>query len=138
MDEIVEKLDDLNSDLLSNVKYKILTSLRNHWNGLSVFVGHPDVPMDNNKGERSIRNPATGRKNFYGSGSLRSSQLAAIMFSVFQTMGLWKINCHHWLRSYLTACAGNHGKAPEDLSAFLPWAMDEDRLYRLSKPLNTS
>lgn len=130
--------DDLDSDLLSNVKYKILTSLKTHWKGLSVFVGHPEVPMDNNNGENAIRNPVTGRKNFYGSGSQWSSQLAAIMFSIFKTMGLWKINCHHWLRSYLTACAKNHGKAPEDLSDFLPWEMDKDRLEQLSKPLDTS
>jgi len=126
--------DDSELDLLSKVKYKILTSLENHWDGLSVFVDHPDVPMDNNKGERSIRNPVTGRKNFYGSGSLWASQLAAIMFSIFQTIALCGLNCNHWLRSYLTACAENHGKAPEDLSPFLPWAMDDDRRHQLSKP----
>ena len=129
---------NLNSDLLSNVKYKILTSLKNHWEGLSVFVEHPEVPMDNNKGENSIRNPVTRRKNFYGSGSLWSSQLAAIMFSIFKTMALGKINCKHWLRSYLTACARNNGKVPEDLSPFLPWAMDEDRRQRLLKPIPDS
>ncbi len=45
--------------------------------------------MDNNNAERSIRSPVTGRKNFYGSGSLWASQLAAMMFSFFQTVGLW-------------------------------------------------
>ncbi len=130
--------DDPVFDLLSDVKCKILTSLQNHWEGLTVFVDHPEVPMDNNKGERSIRNPVTGRKNFYGSGSLWSSQLAAMMFSVFQTMVLCGLNNHHWLRSYLTACAENHGKAPEDLSPFLPWEMTEERRRQLVKPLNTS
>ena len=130
--------DDPDSDLLSNVKYKILTSLQNHWEGLSVFVDHPEVPMDNNNGERPIRNPVTGRKNFYGSGSLWSSRLAAIMFSIFQTMALCGLNCNHWLRSYLTACAENHGKAPDDLSPFLPWKMDEGRRHQLSRPPNTS
>jgi len=130
--------DDPDSDLLSNVKCKILTSLKTHWEGLSVFVDHPEVPMDNNNGESSIRNPVTGRKNFYGSGSLWSSQLAAIMFSIFQTMVLCGLNCNHWLRSYLTACAENHGKAPDDLSPFLPWEMDENRRYQLSKPPDTS
>jgi len=129
--------DDPDSDLLSNVKYKILTSLQNHWEGLSVFVDHPEVPMDNNNGERPIRNPVTGRKNFYGSGSLWSSRLAAIMFSIFQTMALCGLNCNHWLRSYLTACAENHGKAPDDLSPFLPWKMDEGRRHQLSRPPNT-
>jgi len=130
--------DDLCLDLLTRVKYKILTSLKNHWKGLSVFIEHPEVPMDNNPGEKSIRNPVTGRKNFYGSGSQWSSQLAAIMFSIFQTLGLWEINCNHWLRAYLTACAENHGKAPEDLSVFLPWEMDKERKQNLSRPPDTS
>ena len=129
---------DSDSNILSDVKFKILTSLKNHWDGLSVFVEYPEVPMDNNPGEKSIRNPVTGRKNFYGSGSLWSSQLAAIMFSIFQTMVLCGLNCNHWLRSYLTACAENHGKAPEDLSSFLPWEMDEKRRQELSKPPDTS
>jgi transposase len=132
------KSDGFDSSLLSDVKFKILTSLQNHWEGLSVFVKHPEVPMDNNPGEKSIRNPVTGRKNFYGSGSLWSSQLAAIMFSIFQTMNLWTLNCNHWLRSYLTACAENYGKAPENLSPFLPWEMNEKRRYELSKPPDTS
>ena len=133
------KPDDPDSTMLSEIKFKILTSLKNHWKGLSVFVEHPAVPMDNNHAEKSIRNPVTGRKNFYGSGSLWSSQLAAIMFSIFQTLVLWRINCNHWLRAYLTACAENHGKAPKDLSYFLPWKMDEDRLrHKLSHPPDTS
>jgi transposase len=151
-EKLVEKMDALaeerdvfieahnpdDSDLLSDVKYKILTSLQNHWKGLRVFVDHPEVPMDNNYGEQSIRNPVTGRKNFYGSASLWSSVLAAIMFTIFQTMALWGINRNHWLRSYLTACAENNGQAPEDLSGFLPWEMDEERRHKLSKPFDTS
>ncbi len=34
---------------------KVLTSLRNHWSGLTLFVDHPDVPMDNNEAERRER-----------------------------------------------------------------------------------
>ena len=130
--------DEHSSTVLSNAKYKILESLKTHWDGLSVFVEHPEVPMDNNKGENAIRNPVTGRRNFYGSGSVWSAQLAAMMFSIFKTLGLWKLNCHNWLNSYLNACAVNHGKAPEDLSLFLPWEMDEVRLDKLSKPIDTS
>lgn len=144
MDAMAEERDAFvdaygpDTNVLSEVKYKILTSLKNHWKGLSVFVDHPEVPMDNNKAERSIRNPVTGRKNFYGSGSLWSSQLAAIMFSIFQTIALCGLNCNHWLRLYLSACAQNHGKAPEDLSPFLPWQMVEERRQQLSKPFDTS
>lgn len=132
------KPHDPETTLMTEVKYKILVSLQNHWQGLCVFVEHPEVPMDNNKAERSIRNPVTGRKNFYGSGSLWSSQLAAMMFSIFQTIILCGLNCRHWLRSYLTACADNHGQSPEDLSPFLPWEMDDKRKQQLSKPFDTS
>jgi len=132
------KPDGPNSNFISNVKFKILTSLKTHWDGLSVFIKHPEVPMDNNPAEKSIRNPITGRKNFYGSGSLWSSQLAAIMFSIFQTVALCGLNCNHWLRTYLTACAENYGKVPEDLSPFLPWQMDENRRHKLSNPPDTS
>lgn len=132
------RTDAADSNLLTEVKFKILTSLKNHWHGLTVFVEHPEVPMDNNNGEQSIRNPVTGRKNFYGSGSLWSSELAAMMFSIFQTLVLCGLNCHHWLRLYLTACAENNGKPPEDLSPFLPWKMDKERRQQLAKPFNTS
>jgi len=60
------------------------------------------------------------------------------MFSIFQTIALDGLNCNHWLRSYLSACAQNHGKAPEDLSPFLPWKMDEERRQQLCKPIDTS
>ncbi len=127
-----------NSTLLKEVKFKVLASLKNHWDGLTVFIEHPKVPMDNNNAERSIRNPVTGRKNFYGSGSLWSSELAAMMFSIFQTLVLSGLNCHHWLRLYLTACAENNGKPPADLSPLLPWKMGKERQQQLAKPFNTS
>jgi len=130
--------DGPGSTMLTGVKFKVLTSLKNHWQGLTVFVDHPDVPMDNNNGEQSIRNPVTGRKNFYGSGSLWSSELAAMMFSIFQTLVLCGLNCHHWLRLYLTACAENNGKPLEDLSPFLPWKMNKECRQQLAKPFNSS
>jgi len=52
---------------LSEPALKVLTSMKNHWDGLTVFVHHPWVPMDNNAAERDIRTPVIGRKNFYGS-----------------------------------------------------------------------
>jgi transposase len=102
---------------------KVLESLRRHWSGLTVFVDHPEVPMDNNESERLARNPVIGRKNFYGSGSWWSGQLAAMLFSIFQTLSLWKMNPRVWLQAYLEACAAQQGQAPQNLSAFLPWSM---------------
>jgi transposase len=83
--------------------------------------------MDNNKAERLERIPVVGRKNFYGSGAVWSGLLTAIMFSIFQTLGLWNINPRLWLTSFLEACAANQGKAPEDIRSFLPFNMTEEQ-----------
>ena len=107
---------------------KVLQSMENHWSGLTVFVDHPDVPMDNNTGERTVRTAVVGRKNYYGSGSRWSGELTAMMFSLLMTVKLWDINPRTWLSAWLHACAANGNQAPNDLSAFLPWKMNEERL----------
>jgi len=61
--------------------------------------------------------------------------LAAALFSILQTLGLWGINPRHWLSAYLNACAERGGKAPQEIASFLPWSMDETRRAELSAPL---
>jgi hypothetical protein len=58
-----------------------------------------------------------------------------MLFSILQTVILWKLNPRHWLYAYLTACAENGGVAPTDLTPFLPWTMDEARRQKLRQPL---
>ena len=116
-------------------KQKVLSSLHNHWDGLTVFVTRPEVAMDNNTAERILRNPVVGRKNYYGSGSVWSAHLAAMMFSVLQTMLLWGLNPHHWLSAFLQACAESGARSPADLSSFVPWQMSAERRIELSRPL---
>ena len=117
------------------VKHKVLSSLHTHWDGLTVFVGRPEVALDNNSAERILRNPVVGRKNYYGSGSVWSAHLAARMFSLVQTVLLWGLNPHHWLSAFLHACAEHGGKSPTDLSAFLPWQMAPERREELARPV---
>lgn len=120
---------------LHSTQKKALSSLKNHWSGLTVFLDHPQTPMDNNKAENNVRNPATGQKNYYGSGTEWSAELAAMLFSILQTIILWNINPQHWLTVYLTACAKNGGQPPTDLAPFLRWAMGETRLGTFKQPL---
>ena len=75
---------------------KVLKSLARHWPGLTVFVDQPEVAMDNNAAERALRNPVVGRKNYYGSGSRWSAQLAASLFSIFATLRLNGLNPRLW------------------------------------------
>jgi transposase len=91
--------------------------------------------MDNNTAERGLRTPVVGRKNYYGSGSVWSAHLAAMMFSVLQTVLLWDLKPHHWLTAFLQACADHGGQSPTDLSAFLPWQMTPERRAELARPV---
>ena len=135
LSQMVKRRDEhLKDRKLAHPKKKVLKSLKNHWHGLTLFVAHPQVPMDNNTAEQGVRNPVTGRKNFYGSGSTWSATLAAMMFTLLKTILLWGLNPRHWLDRYLWVCAENGGAPPSDLSSFLPWQMDEQRKQTLSRP----
>jgi transposase len=113
---------------LHPARRKVLESLGNHWTGLTVFVEHPEVPMDNNTAERTERGPVVGRKNYYGSGAVWAGRLAAIMFSLMQTLCLWRLNPRAWLTAYLTACAEAGGQPAADVEGFLPWNLNAERL----------
>lgn len=105
----------------------VLVSLQEHWGGLTRFVDDLRIPLDNNASERQARGPALGRKNYYGSGALWSGRLAAMLFSLFATLTLFKINIRKWLSWFLQGCAQNGGQAPADIDPFLPWNMSEER-----------
>ena len=122
-----EAAKELSDPKLRQPCRKVLESLEEHWPGLVRFVDDPRIPMDNNASERAGRGPAVARKNFYGSGSLWSGQLAAAMFSLLGTLAQWKLNPRRWLAWYLESCAAASGRAPEDIEPFLPWNLSADR-----------
>ena len=127
---------DLASPTLHAATRKCLESLQRHWAGLTVFADHPEVEMDNNRAERALRNAVCGRKSYYGSGACWSAELAASLFTVFMTLvQCWKINPRRWLTEYLQACVEGGGKAPAELSNFLPWQVSPQRLASLRTAL---
>ena len=132
-----ERDDYLAQKDLAAPRRSVLTSLKNHWDGLTIFLDHPVVKMDNNISERAARKGAIGRNNYYGSGSVWSGHLAAMMFTLLQTLQQWGINPRHWMTAFLNACAQNGGQAPADLNPFLPWEMNAERKAFLSQPLPT-
>jgi len=110
---------------------KALESLQEHWDGLTRFVDDPRIPLDNNASERRGRGPAVARKNFYGSGSTWSGQLAAVAFSIFATLSMGQLNPRKWLTWYFEQCAAAGGKVPADIQEFLPWNLSEDKKKEL-------
>jgi transposase len=132
---------ELQDKKLQIVSRNILISLRNHWHGLIIFAQNSEVPMDNNTAESSLRGPVLGRKNYSGSGSIWSAQLASMMFSIIQTIKMWGANPLDWFNCYLRACAENGNKPPNNLDFFLPWEVvkgKNDSAFMKSLPSNTS
>jgi transposase len=117
---------------------EVLRSLQEHWSGLTHFLDDPRIPLDNNASERRIRGPASGRKNYYGSGALWSGRLAATLFSLFATLTLARINVRAWLIWFLTCCADNGGRVPAEIGQFLPWEMSAEKRRELTTDRNDS
>lgn len=60
--------------------------------GLEKFLKDPRIPLDNNQTEREMRPVAVGRKNHYGSKSLRGTQVAAMFYSLIESAKLAGLN----------------------------------------------
>lgn len=118
---------ELEDETLHKRQRKALSSLCEHWEGLLIFVDHPEIPMDNNEAERRLRTPVVGRKNYYGAGAIWSGVLSAVLFTLFETMLMNDIDPHQFLMAYLKACAENGGQVPENIEDFLPWNLSEER-----------
>ena len=58
------------------------------WQGLTRFLDNPAVDLDNNATERTMRGVAIGRKNHYGSRSLRGTRVAAVFYSLIESAKL--------------------------------------------------
>jgi transposase len=87
------------------------------WAGLTRFVEDPCVPLDNNAAERALRGPVVGRKNHYGSRSLRGTQVAALFYTLCETAKLAGLDPHAYLLRALYAAIARPGTVtyPEDL-----------------------
>jgi transposase len=72
------------------------------WNRLCIYTTHGKLQIDNNLVENDIRAMAVGRKNYLFAGSHQAAKHAAIMYSLFGTCKLHKVNPFEWLRDVLT------------------------------------
>jgi len=118
------------AQLLHPAAAKVLATLDREWDGLARHREYPELPLDNNTAERALRGPVVGRKNYYGSGSVISAQLASHVFTITATAERAGLNPLAYLTAYLQECARAGGTAPtgEQLTRFLPWAVStQDR-----------
>ena len=96
MKQYAEKTIDSFSDK-STMAQALNYFLRNY-DGLTLFLTNPRIPIDNNGSERLLRSPVVGRKTWYGTHSKEGAQAAAIHFSIVQAAKLNKINPRDYYR----------------------------------------
>jgi len=88
---------------------KALEYMLHLWSGLTVFLSHPVVPLDNNHVERQLRDMVLGRKNHYGSKSQRGTEVAALFYSLIETARLRGEEPGHYLRRAALAAIESPG-----------------------------
>jgi len=93
---------------------KALSYFLKNYCELTLFLGDPDLPIDNNPQESLLRNSVVGRKTWYGTHSERGAQTAAIMFTLVESCKLVGVNPREYFK-----------KLVEDLHrgkpAYIPW-----------------
>jgi transposase len=117
-----------NAHLMHPAAVKVLATLDREWDGLIRHREFPELPLDNNASERALRGPVVGRKNFYGSGSTASAELAGRVWTITATAERAGLNPLAYLSAYLNQCAQTAGTPPSGtaLDRFLPWAINPD------------
>jgi transposase len=62
-----------------------------------------------------------------------------VLFSLFATLALSKINIRKWLTWFLQSCAEHGGQVPADIDPCLPWKMSDEKLREMAlDPSDTS
>lgn len=100
------------SDFGKAVRYML-----ERWAGLTRFIDDPRIPLDNNAAERALRGPVVGRKNHYGSRSLRGTQVAGVFYTLCETARLVGVDPSAYLLCAVYAAIARPGTItfPEDL-----------------------
>lgn len=124
LDKMEREIDtelEMNENGVHEARFKTMESMKNHWNGLTVFLEHPEIPMDNNRMEAGIRPCALGRHNYIGNHSEWGGELSACMYSIIQTCIQNRVNPKTYLKYYFEKSSGAKGKMNEEvINSMLP------------------
>lgn len=87
------------------------------WKGLSAYVQHGQIEIDNNLAENAIRPIAIGRKNYLFAGSHQAAEMTAAMYSFMAICKKNDVNEFEWLKDVLQRIQSHKQK---DLYQLLP------------------
>lgn len=111
-EQIVDKKVEDNSYLGKAIQY-----LRNHWEGLTLFLRQPGAPLDNNAVERALKRVVLHRKNSLFYRTAKGARTGDIYMSIIQTC---QLNDADPL-DYLTALQRNHVAVAANPADWMPW-----------------
>lgn len=88
-DEALQKIGTYSSQSAMGGAYAYFL---NYYEGLTLCLSNPAVPLDNNGSERLLRSHVVGRKTWYGTHSRRGAATAAVHFTVVESCKLNGVN----------------------------------------------
>jgi transposase len=95
------------------------------WAGLSAYVLHGQMEIDNNLVENAVRPLAVGRKAYLFAGSHQAAEMTAAMYSFMASCKKNKVNEFEWLKDVFERIQSHNQK---DLYQLLPSNWEEYRL----------
>lgn len=133
---IMEQLKTYCNELIEQKKVepnssmgKAIAYLNNHWEGLTLFLRMPGVPIDNNGTERLLKRAVLNRKNAYFYRNETGAKIGDILMSVMETCVLNEVN--PW--NYLVAIQEHQRDVQKNPTLWVPWAYKK-RLNELCPP----
>lgn len=88
------------------------------WKRLTVYVEHPEIPLDNNAAENAIRPFVVGRKNWLFAATQDGAHASATLYSLVESAKANGHDPYRYLRYLFDKLP--HAKEPEDYRALLP------------------
>ncbi|MBY0507718.1 MAG: transposase [Bryobacteraceae bacterium] len=86
---------------------RAINYLLKNWAALTRYCDDPDLSIDNNRTERSIRGWAVGRANWTFFGSDRGGRTAAVLRSFIASCELIKVDPFAWFHDVLARIPGH-------------------------------
>jgi transposase len=100
---------------------KAINYLENHWEGFTLFLRIPNVPISNNADERLMKRTVLNRKNSYFFKTEAGARIGDILMSVIETCALNQVNPYH----YLIAIQQHKLQVLNHPEVWLPWNYEE-------------
>ncbi|MBR1740581.1 MAG: transposase domain-containing protein, partial [Lachnospiraceae bacterium] len=90
---------------------------------LKTFLEHPDVPMDNNAAEQSIKNFCIGKKNWLSCDTVSGADASAIIYSITETAKANGLRPYYYLE-YVLSVLSEHMEDTDYhfIEDLLPWS----------------